>query len=341
MTSPCPTRPAAPPLTTRSPHPVDDADPLISVVIAARNAAATLDQTLWSVRRQSYPRWELIVVDDGSIDGTGEVVRRHQREDPRIRQIAGAAQGVSAARNLGAAHAEGSLLAFLDADDLWLPGKLQAHMRFLRTHAKVGLAFDRVRFVDANARPTPVQSTRRVNHLTTVHLLRENPACTASTLVVRKRVFDVLGGFDPDLRHAEDLELMLRISASPPWRVQGLGEVHTHYRTNAQGASADLQRMQDGWDAVLAKVLHYAPQLSGHDVAAARAVHLRYLARRALRLRLPAPAGLHWWRSAWRASPHTLLEQPLRSLGTLAALLALGAWQQLRATFPSLFVHTP
>lgn len=305
--------------------------PLISVVIPARNAAATLDATLWSVRHQTYSRWEVLVVDDGSTDNTADVVARHSLEDARIRCVKGHARGVSAARNLGTALSTGSLVAFLDADDLWLPEKLATHERFMAAEPLVGMSFDRIRFVDERAQPTPVVSTKRVSGLTGADLLHENPACTASTLVMRRDVFNQLGGFDESLAHAEDLELMLRLCTTTAWRLEGLNTVHTHYRARAQGASADLQRMQDGWERVIDKVRRYAPDLVfkyGHQ---ARAVHQRYLARRALRLGMPAHEGLHWWRLAWRSSPFALLRQPWRSLGTLAGLLACAMQQRLRS----------
>jgi hypothetical protein len=303
---------------------------MVSVVIPARNAAATLDATLWSVRRQTYAAWEVVVVNDGSTDATTEVVQRHQLEDARIRCVSGRACGVSAARNTGVAYSEGRIVAFLDADDLWLPGKLTAHVRFLSEQPDVGMSFDRIRFVDEQARLTPVLSTKHVHGLHSADLLYENPACTASTLVIRREVFDQVGGFDEALHHAEDLELMIRLRATTAWRMEGLSEVFTHYRASAQGASAGLQRMQDGWERVMSKVQNYAPELLRTHGHQARAVHQRYLARRALRLGLPALEGLHWWRLAWRSSPSALMRQPRRSVGTLVGLLASAVGQRAR-----------
>ncbi len=307
---------------------------LVSVVIPARNAAATLDATLWSVRHQTHAQWEAVVVDDGSTDGTAAIATRHQLEDARIRCVKGRACGVSAARNLGVASSEGSIVAFLDADDLWLPGKLAAHVQFLGEQTDVGMSFDRIRFVDERARPTSVLSTPKVHGLCSADFLYENPACTASTLVIRRAAFDQVGGFEETLHHAEDLELMIRLRATTAWRVEGLSQVRTHYRASAQGASAGLQRMQDGWERVMAEVQRYAPELLRTHGRHARAVHQRYLARRALRLGLPAQEGLHWWRLAWRSSPQALMRQPRRSVGTLGGLLASAVGQRVRLFCP-------
>lgn len=314
---------------TFDPSPSQDKT-LVSVVIPARNAAATLSATLDSVRAQTYTRWEVVVVNDGSTDATAEIAQRHRLEDSRIRCVDGFARGVSAARNQGVASSNGQIVAFLDADDLWLPGKLSAHVWFLATQPDVGMSFDRIRFVDSLARPTQVVSTTRVNGLNSADLLYENPACTASTLVVRREVFDGVGGFDEALHHSEDLELMIRLSETTPWRIEGIGLVFTHYRASAQGASAGLQRMQDGWERVMGKVAGYAPDLLSTHVHHARAVHQRYLARRALRLGVSAQEGLRWWRLAWRSSPSALLRQPRRSVGTLLGLLVAAAGQRAR-----------
>ena len=302
---------------------------LISVVIPARNAASTLDATLWSVRHQTYAHWEVIVVDDGSSDATVDVVTRHQSEDARIRCVKGHCRGVSAARNLGVAQSTGALLAFLDADDLWLPEKLRTHEWYMAADPGVGISFDRVRFVDDRAQPTPVVSTTRVSWLTSAYLLHENPACTASTLVVRREVFDQLGGFDESLTHAEDLELMIRLCSTTAWRLEGLDSVHTHYRANPRGASSSLQHMQDGWERLVDKVRSYAPGVVSQYGHHARAVHQRYLARHALRLGMPAHVGLRWWLRAWFSSPFALLIQPRRTMGTLFGLLASAIQQRL------------
>lgn len=312
-------------------HPSLARPPLISVVIPARNAATTLDTTLWSVRHQTYDRWEVIVVDDGSTDTTADVVARHHVRDARIRCVKGEARGVSAARNLGVAQSAGALIAFLDADDFWLTDKLATHEAIMAAEPRLGMSFDRIRFMDAQARPTHVVSAPGLRDISGAELLHENPACTASTLVVRRGVFNLLGGFDESLAHAEDLELMLRLCTTTAWRLDGLKTVHTHYRASAKGASADLQRMQDGWERVVDKVRRYAPELVFSHGHHARAVHQRYLARRALRLGLPAHEGLHWWRLAWSSSPLALLRQPRRSVGTLLGLLASAVSQRMRS----------
>jgi glycosyltransferase involved in cell wall biosynthesis len=293
----------------------------VSVVIPARNAAKTLDATLASVAAQTFQDWEVIVVDDGSIDTTRAVLQARAATDARFRIVTGFGRGVSAARNLGVRHAQGRYIAFLDADDLWTSHKLAAHLSFLQRHRDVGLSFDRVQFLTPDGRETSTVSSAPSGEMEPADMLAENPASTASTLVVRRSVLDDLGGFDEEMRFAEDLEFMVRVRCMSTWRVAGLSRVLTQYRTSLQGASSDLEAMHNGWRTLMNKVRSYAPHLVDAHYAHAEALHLRYLARRAARLRLPTWQGLKFMARALVNSPAILVRQPRRTLGTLAAVL--------------------
>lgn len=304
-----------------SSHSTQPNHPAVSVIIPARNAASTLAQTLQSLLAQDWTDWEAVIVDDGSTDDTARLIDRWAHRDPRIRGITGPQRGVSAARNAGVAASRGVLIAFLDADDLWLTGKLAAHVAYLRRQKDVGLSFDRILFIDRAGHSTGVVSTAKVQGLPPHALLYENPACTASTLVLRREAFNAIGGFDETMRFSEDLELMIRLRCTTSWRVEGLPQVLTHYRASPEGASASLAAMQWGWESLMLRVRAYAPEMVKRHQAAARAIHLRYLARRALRLNLPARTGLQLLARAAHSHPLILLREPRRTFGTLFALL--------------------
>src|SRR6478735_11425096 len=104
---------------------------LITVIIPAYNAAATLDQTLLSVRAQSYRDIEILIIDDGSLDEAPKIARRHAAADSRVRLISQANSGVAAARNRGIAEARGKLIAPIDADDLWASTKLERQIAMM------------------------------------------------------------------------------------------------------------------------------------------------------------------------------------------------------------------
>lgn len=119
---------------------IDAAQPLVSIVMPAYNAAATIRQSIESVFAQTYPNWELLVVDDSSSDGTAEIVLGYI-EDRRVHLIRGPGRaGAAGARNVALSHATGDLVAFLDSDDVWLPEKLDRQLRFMR-ETRAGLVF--------------------------------------------------------------------------------------------------------------------------------------------------------------------------------------------------------
>src|SRR5215831_9468158 len=112
--------------------------PIVSVVIPTYNNARFLPEALDSLLGQTYRDFELIVVDDGSTDDTLEVLKPYRHLIRYVRKENG---GPASARNLGIRHASGELIAFQDADDIWLPDKLQLQVDYLREHPEVGLVF--------------------------------------------------------------------------------------------------------------------------------------------------------------------------------------------------------
>lgn len=115
---------------------------LVSVVIPAYNAESTIDDTLRSVRGQTHRELEIIVVDDGSTDRTTSVVKAHAAADGRVTLIAQENAGVAAARNAGWQSARSAFIAFVDADDLWAPSKIERQLEvILRGGLRVGLVY--------------------------------------------------------------------------------------------------------------------------------------------------------------------------------------------------------
>ncbi|HYC32345.1 MAG TPA: glycosyltransferase family A protein, partial [Gemmatimonadales bacterium] len=119
--------------------------PVVSVVMIFLNGARFIDEAIRSVQAQSLGEWELLLVDDGSTDDSTAIARAWSGRDPaRIRYLEHADHrnlGMSASRNLGIAHARGELLAFLDADDVWFPRKLEEQVGLLRAHPAAGMVF--------------------------------------------------------------------------------------------------------------------------------------------------------------------------------------------------------
>lgn len=258
--------------------------PEISVVVPCYNAGRTIAQTLQSVIGQSFADWEAIVLDDGSTDDSAAIVEAIAGREPRLRLMRRANSGVSATRNAGVAAAAGGIIAFLDADDLWHPDYLQRMAAHLSARPDIGIAFAMARIVDAEGQPTGSTSSRNPGPFTTFDFLSSNPTTTCSNLVVRRDLFNALGGFREDLCHAEDQLFLIRAHLAST-RIEGLPELLVDYRVNTRGLSSDLEAMRMGWEAMAAEALREAPDVIGTLMPRARALNLCYLARRALRLR--------------------------------------------------------
>ncbi|MDS3859214.1 glycosyltransferase family A protein [Thermosynechococcaceae cyanobacterium BACA0444] len=294
--------------------------PLVSVIIPAFNAAHYLEQTLTSVIQQSLTDFEVLIIDDGSTDHTGEMVQAWVEQDQRIHYFYQANQGVSASRNYGIAQARGEFIAFLDADDLWYPDKLALQVKHLQSNPNLGVSFGRVNFLTKEGQPLGQLSTSPLVNLRPRDFLLGNPTTTSSNLLVRRATLTEIGGFDLEMRYAEDLEWLLRISCSQIWQIEGINQVLISYRTASGGLSSDLYQMEADWEIFLEKASIYAPGLIQADGSLARATHLRYLARRSLRLGLPPTVGLDFIWRAIRTDPRLWRQEPKQTLLTLIAL---------------------
>ena len=316
-----------------TPLPIQE-NPRVSVVLPIYNAAAHLTGTLQTVLAQSLQEWELIAVDDGSTDCSADIVNEWARRDSRVQLLCQANAGVSIARNRAVAESRAPLIAFLDADDLWHPDKLLTHVDRHRSAPLLGVSYARVGFLNAAGRPTGRVASQPKVPLQPADLLCENATTTTSNWVVRREIFQMLGGFAEEMRYSEDLEWLLRVACDGRWRIELIEQVLTYYRTSESGLSSNLQCMEQGWLHLIRAARCYAPCLVEKEFAAAQAVHLRYLAHRSLRLHSDPAEGLDFLLRAMRSSPRRLLQQPSRTLITAIALLYRLLLHRVRALLP-------
>jgi glycosyltransferase involved in cell wall biosynthesis len=178
----------------------------VSVVIPTYNRAHLLCEAIESVLAQSYTGFELIVVDDGSTDNTEEVVR--SIADPRVKYVKQANGGPSVARNTGVRTATGEFVAFLDSDDLWLPGKMAAQMAIVEDDPTVGLVYG-LYYHTKNGGERKLQGEC---YPVGSRPLPEGPNIHLSTSMIQRSWIERIGGFDEKLSWSDDLELMWRLS---------------------------------------------------------------------------------------------------------------------------------
>ena len=215
----------------------------VSVIIPARNAAPFIRDAVASALDQTHREIEVIVVDDGSADGTADAVAAFGERIVLLRQPG---RGAAAARNLGARAATGEWIAFLDADDIWLPAKITTQLAAVDADGSGAALVYSDRFnVGARDGFPDRQSDLQAMYAGDVFddLLLKGNVITTSSVLVRKRVFDRLGGFaeDPLIPPAEDWDLWIRVAAAH--RVVLCREPLVQYRHHPAGASRDVDRM--------------------------------------------------------------------------------------------------
>ena len=173
--------------------------PLVSVIVPVYNAEKYLAATLGGVIAQDYRPIEVLVVDDGSTDGSGDIARGF----PEVRYFHQPNQGPAVARNVGIENARGELIAFLDADDTWMPTKLSLQVRYLLDHPETTFVLARQRIVlDAGV--------ERPSWLKEELLTEDSVGYLPSTLLTRRSVFEQIGGFDPKAVPSEDADWFFR-----------------------------------------------------------------------------------------------------------------------------------
>lgn len=291
--------------------------PKFSIVIPCFNAAKTLGDTLASIQAQTFTDWEVFCVDDGSDDTTRDVINAAAEADNRICLLRNLGKGPSEARNLAALHyAQGEIIAFCDADDLWNPWKLDELVTAFSNPYLDG-AFGQIAFFRETPADSTVSSTVPDIALTIPMLLGENPVCTMSNISVRRAIFERSNGFDRSMVHNEDLDWLIRLVGQGSW-IKGIKSCQVWYRTSQTGLSADLPAMLEGREQALKTAARFGYRPDGK----AHAIQYRYLARRALRLGHGRTTALRFAILGIGQSPFGFFSSPRRGALTLIGALS-------------------
>jgi glycosyltransferase involved in cell wall biosynthesis len=223
--------------------------PTVSVIIPAYNSATFLGQTLESALGQSHRSIEVIVVDDGSTDGTATIVAKEAAKDSRLIYLKQPNMGQAAARNAGLRHSRGSFVAFLDSDDLWHTNKLELQLQAAESHSADIIFTSASIFSDDPRLKTTLHLFNRFIGSFTGQAMFDalfevnNDICMSSALV-RKEWMDLVGCFDinPHLLGCEDFEMWLRLARAGA-RFYGIKERLTCYRIHAMQTSGNRLKM--------------------------------------------------------------------------------------------------
>ncbi len=213
---------------------------LVSVVIPNYNYARFLREAIDSVLAQTYAEIEIIVVDDGSTDDSKDILKSYGQQ---IKAVFQQNQGVSAARNNGVNESRGEFISFLDADDLWLPAKIEKQVVRFQEDEKLGLVHVGVVEVDANGdflleRLEGLEGDVSGELL----LIKQTILGGGSGLMVRRDVFDEVGGFDNRLSTSADWDLFYQISSRYP--IGFVPEILLKYRVHNSNMHSNVSAME-------------------------------------------------------------------------------------------------
>src|SRR5262245_31309982 len=250
-----------------------------------RNAERTIAATLDSIGRQTHANLDIVVVDDESTDGSVAIVDEKIRQDRRVRLVRQKNAGVAAARNRGAAATAASFLAFVDADDLWAPTKIELQLEALRrVGPAAGLAYCWFASIDQHDRVVSFGPQPLIEGDAMKSLCAANWIGNGSSLLMRRAAFEKAGGYDPTLRArgaqgAEDVLMCFRVAEHAGFAV--VPRYLVGYRATPGNMSSDALQMFRSTELVLDEYRRKYPE---HAADIAR--HLR--------------ASRHWF--AYRAA---------------------------------------
>ena len=230
--------------------------PKVSVVIPAYNAMLYLPSTLRSVLSQTYQDFEVIVVNDGSSDDVESWI--FQIQDARVTLISQENQGLASARNTGIMQAQGEYIAFLDADDLWEPTKLEKQVRVLEENPEAGLVYTWVAYIDQHGESTGRVFKHEIEGEVWQQLTEHNIVESGSVAMVRRSCFETVGLFDRNLgSYVEDWDMWLRMATHYPFKV--VKEPLVYYRQISTSASRNWAGMVRSFELVIEKAFMTAP----------------------------------------------------------------------------------
>ncbi len=248
--------------------------PSVSAVVPTYNCAPYLAAAIDSVLAQTHPVQELVVVDDGSSDGTAAVLAAY-RQEPRVTVIRQRNRGQAAARNRGLAASGGEFVGFCDADDLWRPEKIERQLEAFAGEPEIGVVYTDHVYIDDAGRALPTPRLERCSGWVAAELLVRSNVPFGSCLF-RRQALAAVGGFDERLSMGDDYDLLLRVSAR--YRFRYLDLPLYHYRLRSGQLSDNVERRFANALRTMARFTAAHPDLIG-PAQERRALAATYLSR--------------------------------------------------------------
>lgn len=285
-------------------------------MVPMHNAAPFVARTLESIIAQSHADLEIVVVDDGSTDDSADIVRRFAADEPRVRLLAKENGGVAAARNYGAAATTASYIAFCDADDLWTSDKIERQLAcFAAGDDRIGLVYSWFARIDADDLILGYESASIEEGDVLSAICTRNLIGNGSSVLIRRHVFDQVGGYDTKLRDlnaegCEDYDLYARVAAR--WDYGLVRDFLVGYRITDGNMSSNLSRM------VRSRTICANRLISRHPD---RASLIRYGHRRYMRWALRRALASDNKRAAVAIAGTMLRVEPLGNLLDLPSIL--------------------
>ena len=199
-----------------------------------------------SILRQTLTDFEFIIVDDGSTDGSAAIIEACAKRDRRIRFLQHERNlGTADARNTGMSVAEADYIAFMDCDDISLPGRLEAQVAFLDESPLVGAVGTGFQFVSKDLLPLRTISPPSNRSSIAFNLLNRGESMLFATMMARREYLDASGGFRSEFKRRQDLDLVMRMLRETRIRYSNLPQVLYLYRQHRDSVSPELRNARD------------------------------------------------------------------------------------------------
>jgi glycosyltransferase involved in cell wall biosynthesis len=248
----------------------------VSVIITTCNVEQYVAAAIRSALDQSYSDYELIVADDGSVDGTLQVVRNFR--DSRISVLAFPHRGPTWVLNECIARSRGRYIAFLDGDDIWASERLERHVHYMDAHPEADLSFSLSRIIDEEGKDTGMTTRSFRGPVPFERLLADNLVANGSAVMIRRTAAQQVGLFDTEMAASYDHDYWLRLALLRPGNIASIPEVLTFYRRRPGQITKDWRLMERASHYMVEKLRQMHPSEIARTDGCRRGNLYRYLA---------------------------------------------------------------